>query len=69
MNHHTYHFIGIGGIGMSGLARILLQKGKKVQGSDKALSPLTQILEQAGARIFQGHQACQVPEDAVVVYS
>ncbi len=64
-----YHFIGIGGIGMSGLARILLQRGMQVQGSDKVLSAITQNLTELGALIFQGHEASQIPENGVVVYS
>lgn len=49
------HFIGIGGVGMSGLARILLEKGYPVSGSDLAASEITARLEKLGARIFQGH--------------
>lgn len=64
-----YHLIGIGGAGMSGLARILLQKGCKVSGSDLVKSSVTQDLEKEGATIYIGHRAEQVPQGAFVVYS
>lgn len=51
------HFIGIGGISMSGLAEILLKEGFCVSGSDAKESPLTQHLEQMGAKIFYGQKA------------
>lgn len=56
MTQETYHFIGIGGIGMSGLAKILLQRGRKVTGSDMAESYITDALKQAGAAVFVGHK-------------
>ena len=65
----SYYFIGIGGIGMSGLARILLQKGCKVSGSDAAKSYVTDGLVEAGAKVFIGHSEEQLPADAQVVYS
>lgn len=65
----TYHFIGIGGIGMSGLARILLQKGFKVQGSDVASSYVTDGLEAIGAKVFIGHAREHLPVDATVIYN
>jgi UDP-N-acetylmuramate--alanine ligase len=64
-----YHFIGIGGIGMSALARILLQKGSKVQGSDLAASYVTEGLKQAGAQVFIEHSASLVSEPMTVIYS
>ncbi|MCE5293749.1 MAG: UDP-N-acetylmuramate--L-alanine ligase [Chlamydiales bacterium] len=64
-----YHFIGIGGIGMSGLARILLQKGKSVQGSDAAKSYVTDGLELAGAKVFIGHAKEHLPPTACVIYN
>ncbi|MBS0634856.1 MAG: UDP-N-acetylmuramate--L-alanine ligase [Verrucomicrobia bacterium] len=64
-----YHFIGIGGIGMSGLARILLQRGCKVQGSDAATSYVTDGLQEAGATIFIGHAKEHLPNDATVIYN
>lgn len=51
------HFIGIGGISMSGLAEILLKEGFTVSGSDSKESPLTKKLESEGARIFYGQKA------------
>ncbi|MEI8328461.1 MAG: UDP-N-acetylmuramate--L-alanine ligase [Chlamydiia bacterium] len=64
-----YHFIGIGGIGMSALARILVQQGSSVTGSDRVLSPLTEELELAGAQIFSHHCASNISPLATVVYS
>lgn len=66
---HHYHFIGIGGIGMSGLARILLNKHVFVSGSDLTTNSVTESLRAAGARIYKGHLASQVPEGATVIYS
>lgn len=54
------HFIGIGGISMSGLAEILLEEGFTVSGSDSKSSPLTQKLEQLGAEIFYGQKASNI---------
>ena len=51
------HFTGIGGIGMSGLAEVLLTLGYTVTGSDARMSAITARLEQLGARVFEGHQA------------
>lgn len=65
----TYHFIGIGGIGMSGLARILLQKGKNVQGSDAAKSYVTDALVDAGAKVFIGHAKEHLPTSCTVIYN
>ncbi len=63
-----YHFIGIGGIGMSALARILLRRGEKVTGSDLAASATVASLRAAGAEIFIGHARENVQHpDAVVV--
>jgi len=51
------HFVGIGGIGMSGIAEVLLNLGYKVSGSDLKHSPVTQRLANLGATIFEGHRA------------
>lgn len=51
------HFTGIGGIGMSGLAEVLLTMGYSVTGSDSKLSPITDRLETLGARVMEGHSA------------
>lgn len=64
-----YHFIGIGGIGMSALARILLKKGEKVTGSDICESSNLDILRMDGARIFIGHSPKNVKKPDVVIYS
>ncbi|MBY6058332.1 UDP-N-acetylmuramate--L-alanine ligase [Leisingera daeponensis] len=63
------HFVGIGGIGMSGIAEVLLNLGYMVQGSDLKSSKITQRLEKLGARIFVGQQAENLEEAAVVVIS
>lgn len=65
----TYHFIGLGGIGMSALARILLQRGHKVQGSDAKASLLLQELEQEGAKVQIGHNAEALASALKVIYS
>lgn len=63
------HFVGIGGIGMSGIAEVLLNLGYNVSGSDLALSDITQRLEALGARIYKGHDARNVGQADVVVTS
>ncbi|MFN4100794.1 MAG: UDP-N-acetylmuramate--L-alanine ligase [Pararhodobacter sp.] len=63
------HFIGIGGIGMSGIAEILLGEGFSVQGSDAKGSAITERLAGLGARIFVGHEAAHVGGAAVIVAS
>ena len=64
------HFVGIGGIGMSGIAEILLNEGFQVTGSDKELSEVTDRLQQLGARVYEGHDLKNVePDVAVIVYS
>ncbi|HYP14303.1 MAG TPA: UDP-N-acetylmuramate--L-alanine ligase [Bryobacteraceae bacterium] len=51
------HFTGIGGIGMSGIAEILLNLGYQITGSDQKLTPITERLSSLGANIFEGHAA------------
>lgn len=63
------HFIGIGGIGMSGIARVLLEMGWKVSGSDLRSSSITGGLEEMGARIYVGHRAENLSDADVVVLS
>jgi UDP-N-acetylmuramate--alanine ligase len=63
------HFIGIGGIGMSGIAEIMLRIGYVVQGSDAKASANTERLEKLGAHIFIGHDAGHVQGASAVVYS
>ena len=64
------HFIGIGGISMSGLARILIERGFTVSGSDMKASPLTGQLEDQGAQVFIGQKAENIHDGIdLVVYS
>jgi UDP-N-acetylmuramate--alanine ligase len=64
------HFVGIGGIGMSGIAEIMLKIGYSVQGSDAKASANTERLEKLGARVFIGHDAGHIGEGvSAVVYS
>jgi UDP-N-acetylmuramate--alanine ligase len=63
------HFIGIGGIGMSGIAEILLNMGFRVSGSDLRRGPVTDRLAQLGATIYEGHMAGNVAGATVVVTS
>ncbi|MDR2019108.1 MAG: UDP-N-acetylmuramate--L-alanine ligase [Syntrophobacterales bacterium] len=63
------HFVGIGGIGMSGIAEVLLNLGFKVTGSDLRKTDTTERLERMGARIFQGHRVENVEDADVVVVS
>ena len=63
------HFIGIGGIGMSGIAEILLTMGYPVSGSDLRRSAVTERLEAMGARLFEGHAAVNAAASDVVVTS
>jgi UDP-N-acetylmuramate--alanine ligase len=64
------HFIGIGGIGMSGLAEYFLKEGHRVTGSDLQASDVTKRLEKSGAAVFEGHSAGNVNTDVdLVVYT
>ncbi len=63
------HFVGIGGIGMSGIAEVLLNLGYKVSGSDLKSSSLTQRLASLGAATFEGHRAENIAGAEVVVTS
>jgi len=71
MKKHTkIHFIGIGGIGMCGLAEYFIRNGIKVSGSDIASSYITEKLENLGAKIFIGHDASHIADDIdSVVYT
>ncbi len=57
------HFIGIGGIGVSAIARMLSLEGKEISGSDSALSPVTHELENMGVKVYEGHDVSQITED------
>src|SRR5208283_2576989 len=64
------HFVGIGGIGMSGIAEILIDQGFRVSGSDRALSEVTEHLQSLGAIIYEGHKAENLAADVdTLVYS
>jgi UDP-N-acetylmuramate--alanine ligase len=64
------HFVGIGGIGMSSIALVLLKMGYSVSGSDLELNTLTEKLKKSGAKIFIGHDKSNVgPDTQVVVHS
>ncbi|MEO9653325.1 MAG: UDP-N-acetylmuramate--L-alanine ligase [Roseobacter sp.] len=63
------HFVGIGGIGMSGIAEVLLNHGYTVQGSDLKATPITKRLEELGAHVFEGQHAENVATAEVVVIS
>ena len=63
------HFIGIGGIGMSGIAEIMLRIGYTVQGSDTKASANTERLANLGAKIFIGHDPAHVEGASAIVYS
>src|SRR5688500_6598489 len=63
------HFVGIGGIGMSGIAEVLHTLGYTVQGSDLAESANVKRLQDKGIRIFVGHDAAHIEDAAVIVIS
>src|ERR1700693_3637905 len=63
------HFTGIGGIGMSGIAEVLLNLGYQISGSDVKLSPITERLAAMGARVFEGHWASNVGGARALVVS
>lgn len=63
------HFVGIGGIGMSGIAEVLMSLGIEVQGSDLGHNENTQRLENLGAKIYYQHQAGQVGQADILVVS
>jgi len=63
------HFVGIGGIGMSGIAEVLMTLGYRVQGSDAKASKITDRLVTLGAAVFEGQKSENIGEAAVVVIS
>lgn len=70
LDNKKIHFVGIGGIGMSGIAHVLLEMGYDVSGSDLEMNNVTRKLEAIGARICKGHSRTNLPDDAqVLVYS
>jgi UDP-N-acetylmuramate--alanine ligase len=64
-----YHFVGIGGIGMSAIARILRSRGESVSGSDLAITPLLEALRDAGVPVAIGHHARNIRGADIVVVS
>ncbi len=63
------HFVGIGGIGMSGIAEVLINMGYEVSGSDLRTTEITNRLDRLGATIFSGHHPSHIEGADVVVYS
>ncbi len=61
------HFVGIGGVGVSAVARLLHLSGAEVSGSDISISPITEKLEDFGIKVHQGHNAAQLPAHADLV--
>ncbi len=68
-NFGFFHFVGIGGIGMSGIAEILIKSGYEVQGSDVSSSKIIDRLISLGVKIFIGHDKNNVENASIVVYS
>ncbi|MDE0214608.1 MAG: Mur ligase domain-containing protein, partial [Deltaproteobacteria bacterium] len=64
---HRVHFVGIGGIGMSGIAEVLLNLGYEISGSDLQESDATRRLAALGAAVHIGHDAAHLPEELSVV--
>ena len=72
LNEHNFkkvHFIGIGGISMSGIASLLLNKGYEVSGSDRSLTEITKHLKDEGAEIFIGQSKDNIKNPDLVVYT
>jgi UDP-N-acetylmuramate--alanine ligase len=63
------HFVGVGGVGMAGIAEVLLSQGYRVSGSDLSDNALTKRLRSVGAEIFQGHAASHIENADVLVRS
>ena len=63
----SIHFIGIGGVGMSGIAHVACDQGLVVSGSDLRRSRYTDELEEAGVTVFIGHDPANIPEDVDIV--
>ena len=63
------HFVGIGGIGMSAIAEIMLRIGYQVQGSDARAGANTERLEKLGAKVFIGHAAGHIDGASAVVFT
>lgn len=68
-NYRRFHCVGIGGIGLSAIAEILLSRGMKVSGSDIKESQVTEMLRGLGAEIYIGHDAYNIGDAEVLIYS
>jgi UDP-N-acetylmuramate--alanine ligase len=68
-NIKKLHFVGIGGIGMSSIAEILLNQGFEISGSDRSLSDITRRLNTLGVKVYEGHSAENLKDADVLVYS
>jgi len=68
-NIKKVHFVGIGGIGMSGIAEILLNQGFEISGSDKIYSEVTNRLQELGIEVYEGHSPENLKDADVLVYS
>ncbi|MGE5401044.1 MAG: UDP-N-acetylmuramate--L-alanine ligase [Ignavibacteriales bacterium] len=68
-NIKKLHFVGIGGIGMSSIAEILLNRGFRISGSDRSMSEITQRLSEIGVEIYEGHSPDNLKDVDVLVYS
>src|SRR5512146_297636 len=65
----SIHFVGIGGIGMSGIAEVLLNLGYQISGSDLKLTPITERLASLGAKVYEGHAGGNIRGAQVLVVS
>ena len=68
-NIQHIHFIGIGGAGLSAIAKVLIEQGKTVSGSDQTLNPATEALAGMGATVYRGHRAQNLSGAELVVVS
>ncbi len=69
IKNERIHFIGLGGIGMSAVARLAMAKGARVSGSDSALNPVLAKIKKLGARVRIGHRASHLADAGTVIYS
>jgi UDP-N-acetylmuramate--alanine ligase len=69
MENARVHLVGIGGIGLSAIAKVLLEEGHRVSGSDLKLSPITDGLVRLGAKVYKGHRVENVGDADLVVAS
>src|SRR5499427_4808999 len=67
--YQQIHFVGIGGVGMSGIAEVLLTLGYRITGSDQKRNDTVERLERLGAKVFTGHEPSNIEGAHVVVYS